>query len=201
MSGDARADAAPIKRIGGRRAQRGRRALSQARLRAAAAAGAGESVRQRLENQIPCLLGVGGEIPVQLWNELKASVPANDRDGDMGQCGQILRQVAHPRPAAVLIVREIAHLVIAVLNVPVLPDQPAELLGIGPVSRQRGHRIGDLGGFLTGLDRFPVTLDAHDLAPARQVAAAAPDRIGDIHRPQRAAPPGIRSKPRVSPSD
>ena len=64
----------------------------------------------------------GGEMAVGL------GLAADDRDRGVGQAGEIARQVAHVDAAAVFIVGEVAHVVQAVLDVPVVADQGRELL-------------------------------------------------------------------------
>ena len=46
-----------------------------------------------------------------------------------GQAGEVARQVADVRPAAVLVAGEVAHVVEPVLDVPVAPDEGSDLVG------------------------------------------------------------------------
>ncbi len=64
---------------------------------------------------------------VGLGQVLELGLAADDRDRGVGQAGEIARQVA--------------HVVQAVLDVPVVADQGRELLGTGLVGGQRGECI------------------------------------------------------------
>ena len=81
-----------------------------------------------LQQAVEGLLGARREMAVGLGHVLELGQAADDRDGRVGQAGQIARLVAHIHPAAVFVVGEVAHIVQAVLDLPVIAQQVGELL-------------------------------------------------------------------------
>ena len=74
------------------------------------------SARRRVHDSVEGLLRPGGVVPVGGRQVLEAALVAHDGDGRVGQAGEIARQIAHMRPAAVLVVGEVAHVVQPVLE-------------------------------------------------------------------------------------
>ena len=97
------------------------------------------------------------------------------------------RQVAHPDPAAILVVGEVPHVVQAVLDVPVVADPHRQLRGRGLLRRQRGQRVAHFGAGLAGLEHMPLALDADGLLAAVQGGIAVPVRVAEILDPVAAA--------------
>ena len=83
---------------------------------------------------------------VGLGQVLELGLAADDRDRGVGQAGEIARQVA--------------HVVQAVLDVPVVADQGRELLGTGLVGGQRGECIAHFDAGLSGLAGIAFAFDA-----------------------------------------
>ena len=75
------------------------------------------------------LLGAGGIVAVGLEQVAEAAVGTHDGEGHVGQAGEIARQVAHVDAAAVFVAGEVAHVVEAVLDVPMVVHQGQQLLG------------------------------------------------------------------------
>ena len=74
---------------------------------------------------------MGCEMAVGLGQVLELAQAADDRDGRVGQAGQIARQVAHILPAAVFVFGEVTHIVQAIHDLPVVAEQRCELLWDG----------------------------------------------------------------------
>ena len=74
------------------------------------------SARRRVHDGIEGLLWSGGVVSVGGGEVLEPALVAHDGDGRVGQAGQVARQVADMRPAAVLVVGEVAHVVEPVLE-------------------------------------------------------------------------------------
>ncbi len=80
------------------------------------------SRRGRLEDGVECLLRAHGTVPVGRRQVREPALTVYDGDGRMGPAGEVARPVADVRPAAAFIVSEVAHVVPAVLDLPVVPD-------------------------------------------------------------------------------
>ena len=77
----------------------------------------------------------GGKVPVRLGHELEGTA-THDGDGGVGEGGEIAWEVAGPRPAAIFVVGEVAHVVEPVLDLPVLASEGEQLLGFGLLAAQ-----------------------------------------------------------------
>ena len=95
------------------------------------------------------------EMAVGLRHLAGLGLAADDGDRRVGQACQIARQVAHVHAAAVSVVREVAHVVDPILDMPVVADQFRELLRTGLLGSQRSERIADFLAGLAGLDLMP----------------------------------------------
>jgi len=84
-------------------------------------------------------------VPVRAGQEPEAALVAHDGDGRVGQAGEVTRQVADVRPAAVLVVGEVAHVVEPVLDVRVVSDKVRDLRGAGLAWAERGDPVGGPG--------------------------------------------------------
>ena len=62
------------------------------------------------------LVRAGRAMTIGLRHSAARGLAADDRDRRMGQAGEVARHVAHPHPAAILVVREVPHGVQAVLS-------------------------------------------------------------------------------------
>ena len=91
----------------------------------------GDNRREENQDGVEGLLRRGGVVPVGGGQMLEAALAAHDGDRRVGQAGQVARQVADVRPAAVLVVGEVAHVVEPVPDVPVAPDELPDPLGAG----------------------------------------------------------------------
>ncbi|MDE0031943.1 MAG: hypothetical protein OXU75_02210 [Deltaproteobacteria bacterium] len=75
-------------------------------------------------------------------------------------------------PAAVFVIGEVAHVVEAVLDVPVLAHQREQLLGSRAVGSEGGEAVGHLDAAPAGLEDVALALDAQGLAAAVEVGVA-----------------------------
>ena len=64
---------------------------------------AGRSAGRRLHDGVGGLLRLGGVVPIGWGQVLEAAFVAHDGAGGVGQAGEVARQVADVRPAAVLV--------------------------------------------------------------------------------------------------
>ncbi len=94
---------------------------------------------------------------------------------------------AHIDPAAVFVIGEVAHIVQAVLNLPVVAHRGYKLVRSGPLGRQRGKRKGHFGAGLAGLEQIAFALNPDRLAPAVQLGIVLPARVADVLDPVAAA--------------
>ncbi len=124
---------------------------------------------------------------VGLGQVLELGLAADDRDRGVGQTGEIARQVAHVDAAAVFIVGEVAHVVQAVLDVPVVADQGRELLGTGLVGGQRGECIAHFAAGLSGLAGIAFAFDADRLLASVEAGIAVPAGVAEVLDPVAAA--------------
>ncbi len=120
---------------------------------------------------------------VGLGQVLELGLAADDRDRGVGQAGEIARQVAHVDAAAVFIVGEVAHVVQAVLDVPVVADQGRELLGTGLVGGQRGECIVHFDVGLSGLAGIAFAFDADRLLVSVEAGIAVPTGVAEVLDP------------------
>ena len=150
--------------------------------RPGAAVGRAVSADGRDHDRVEGLLGAGGVVPVGLGYVAEAAVAAHDGDGRVAQAGQISGQVAHVRPATIFVVGEVAHIVQAVLDVPVVAHEVEQLLGSGALCAERSDAIGHLDAALAGLEDLALSLDAHRLAPPVEVGVAVPLGSGEGRR-------------------
>ena len=152
--------------------------------RSAARPGPGErravSGDGRGHDRVEGLLRPGGIVPVGLGQITEASVAAHDGDGRVGQAGEISGQVTHVGPASVFVVGEVAHVVQAVLDMPVVAHQFEQLLGSGALCAERGEAPGHLDAALAGLEDLAFALDAHGLASPVEVGVAVPLGSGEV---------------------
>ncbi len=109
-------------------------------------AGGRELAGRRAQQQVESLLGPVRKMAVGLRQVLEVGLAADDRDRGVGQAGEIAWQVA--------------HIVQAVLDVPVVADQGRQLLGSGPVGGQQGECVGHCGAGGPGLEDMPLAFDA-----------------------------------------
>ncbi len=123
-------------------------------------AGGRELAGRRAQQQVESLLGPVRKMAVGLRQVLEVGLAADDRDRGVGQAGEIAWQVAHIDAAAVFVVGEVADIVQAVLDVPVVADQGRQLLGSGPVGGQRGECVDHCGAGGPGLEDMPLAVDA-----------------------------------------
>ena len=114
---------------------------------------------------------------VGLRQVLEVGLAADDRDRGVGQAGEIAWQVAHIDAVAVFVVGEVADIVQAVLDVPVVADQVRQLLGSGPVGGQRGECVGHCGAGGPGLEDMPLAVDA----AMPLVEGFARGGVGEVH--------------------
>ena len=124
---------------------------------------------------------------VGLRQVLELGLAAHDRDGGVGQAGEIAGQVADIDAAAVFVVGEVADIVQAVLDVPVVADQGRELLGTGPVGSQRGECVGQFGAGGPGLEDMPLAFDADRLLASVEAGIALPCGVAEVLDPVAAA--------------
>ena len=140
-------------------------------------AGGRELAGRRAQQQVESLLGPGRKMAVGLRQVLEVGLAADDRDRGVGQAGEIAWQVAHIDAAAVFVVGEVADIVQAVLDVPVVADQGRQLLGSGPVGGQRGECVGHCGAGGPGLEDMPLAFDA----AMPLVEGFARGGVGEVH--------------------
>ena len=82
------------------------------------------------------VLGPTGVVPVGLGDGIEAPLEANDGDGEVGEAGEIARQVAGSHPATVFVVGDVAHVVESIFDAPVPAHQSEDDLGGGLVGGQ-----------------------------------------------------------------
>ncbi len=150
-------------------------------------AGGRELAGRRAQQQVESLLGPGRKMAVGLRQVLEAGLAADDRDRGVGQAGEIAWQVAHIDAAAVFVVGEVADIVQAVLDVPVVADQGRQLLGSDPVGGQRGECVGHCGAGGPGLEDMPLAFDADRLLASVEAGIAIPCGVAEVLDPVAAA--------------
>ena len=119
-------------------------------------------------------------VAVGLGQIAEAALAAHDGDGRVGQAGEIARQVADVRPAAVFVAGEVAHVVQAVFDVPVIADQSEQFLGPGAVGTERGQVASHFDAAGAGFEDLALAFDAHRLATTIEVGATVPFGAGEI---------------------
>ena len=55
-------------------------------------------------------------MPVSLGEELESTLDAHDGDGEVGQAGEVARQMTGTHPAPVFVVGDVAHVVKSILE-------------------------------------------------------------------------------------
>ena len=100
----------------------------------------------RGRQQVESLLLAGREMAIGLVHVAETGLAADDRGRHVGQVGEIARQVA--------------HIVRAVFDLPVVADRRLGLFRAGLVRCRRGERVGHFGAGIAGLDNMPLALDA-----------------------------------------
>ena len=76
--------------------------------------------------------GLPGVVPVGLGDGIEAPLEANDGDGEVGEAGEIARQVAGSHPATVFVVGDVAHVVESIFDAPVPAHQSEDDLARWP---------------------------------------------------------------------
>ena len=110
----------------------------------------------------------------------EAAVAAHDGDGRVAQAGEIARHVAHVCPTTIFVVGEVAHIVQAVLDVPVSADHGQEFLGPGALGAERGQTVGNFDAAFAGLEDLAFAVDAQRLAATVEVGVAVPFGTGEV---------------------
>ena len=70
----------------------------------------------RVEDLAHSVVGTPGVVPMGLGGVLEAPLEAHDGDGEVGQAGEVARQVAGSHPAAVFVVGHVAHVVNSIFD-------------------------------------------------------------------------------------
>ena len=79
----------------------------------------GSSRGSRFEEVAHGLLGAPGVVSMGLGEVVESAFQAHDGDGDVGQAGEVARQVSGVHAAPVLVVGDVAHVVDSVLESPI----------------------------------------------------------------------------------
>ena len=87
-----------------------------------------------------------------------AELAHQTHDRGVAQAGEVARQAVRPRPAAVFVIGEVAHVVQAVFDVPVVSDESHQLIGGGDVEHGA-----------PALCEASMSFAALDITPARMV--------------------------------
>ena len=95
-----------------------------------------------------------------LGEVVESALQAHDGDGDVGQAGEVARQVSGVHPAPVLVVGDVTHVVDSVLYAPVPSDQGKDSFGAGVLEGQRGQSMDGLMVHDAGLSVPSLALDA-----------------------------------------
>ena len=95
-----------------------------------------------------------------LGEVIESAFQAHDGDGDVGQAGEVARQVSGVHPAPVLVVGDVTHVVDSVLYAPVPSDQGKDSFGAGVLEGQRGQSMDGLVLHDAGLSVPSLALDA-----------------------------------------
>ena len=95
-----------------------------------------------------------------LGEVVESALQAHDGDGDVGQAGEVARQVSGVHPAPVLVVGDVTHVVDSVLYAPVPSDQGKDSFGAGVLEGQRGQSMDGLVLHDAGLSVPSLALDA-----------------------------------------
>lgn len=105
-----------------------------------------------MQQQVDSLLTRRWELAVGLRQVAETEQASDDRDGRVGQAGESALRIAHLGAAEIFVVGEVAHIVLAVLDLLVVA--------------QRGERTDLFATGLAGLDLVPLTFDADGLLAA-----------------------------------
>ena len=70
-------------------------------------------------------------MPVGLGKELESSLDAHDGDGEVGEAGEVARQMAGTHPAPVFVVGDVAYVVQTIFDAPVPAHEREDELGGG----------------------------------------------------------------------
>ena len=73
----------------------------------------------RFEEPSQGVLGSSRVVPMGLGEEIESSLDAHDGDGEVGQAGEVAREVSGAHPAPVFVVGDVAHVVKSIHNAPV----------------------------------------------------------------------------------
>ena len=66
-----------------------------------------------------------------LREEIESSLDSHDGDGEVGQAGEVAREVSGTHPASVFVVGDVAYVVQTILNCPMPSHQSKDELGGG----------------------------------------------------------------------
>lgn len=129
----------------------------------------------------------------QSGSDVRDSSPAEQADGRVPHCAEILRRFASPDAAGVLVERDVANPMHAVLDLPVSSPPFQESRGVG-------SRAGDAGdGILHVRRRFPLAsggprqlTDLADVPPTQMIVDAdRTDQPAALHSPTRLLHSGV----------
>ena len=73
----------------------------------------------RFEKLSHGVLGASCVVPVCLGEVVESPLDAHDGDGEVGQAGEVAREVTGAHPAPVFVVGDVAHVVQAILESPI----------------------------------------------------------------------------------
>ena len=106
------------------------------------------------------LLGSSGIVSVRLRQVVEAPFEAHDGDGEVGQAGEVARQVTGVYAATVLVIGDVAHVVKTIFDAPMPAHERQDELGGGLFRGKRGQPMGGLVLHDAGLTVLSFTLDA-----------------------------------------
>ena len=108
------------------------------------------------------LVGLGGQAPERGF-DVRDVEEAQETDGEVAQAGECARGMSGARPAAILVIGHVPHVVQAVLDAPMAPVLGQELRGAGLCLRLARDQIDALEGGLVATDVEDLALDTGHL--------------------------------------
>ena len=132
------------------------------------------------KDRVESVLGPCGVVAVGFGQVAEGASQPDDRDRGIAQTSEVARHMTHPSPTTVFVVSEVADIMPAVLDLPVVADQAQQLVGPRGVGAERSQAK---NGFMTdraGFDDLAGPLNANRLLAFREVAITVPFCVGDV---------------------